>query len=105
MGLRIDLLGKFRVWRDDVQIEPEEWRTEKAKALLKILLTERRVFTQDELIEYLWPDFDPDKAAVNLRVRISELRHILEPDLERGSQSRYILTHPRATPSIPKPIS
>jgi len=93
MTLRIQLLGEFRLWRGPSPIDPKEWKTEKAKTLLKILLTKPgRVFTADELIEYLWPEADPARAAVSLRGRVSELRHILEPDLKRGSDSRYILT-------------
>lgn len=67
----------------------------KPKLLLKIFITHpSRVFffLQDELIELLWPERPPEAAAVNLRKRISELRKVLEPDLCRGSDSRYILT-------------
>jgi predicted ATPase/DNA-binding SARP family transcriptional activator len=60
---------------------------------LKILASERgRVFSTDELIEYLWPDDDLRSAASNLRGRIAELRKILEPSLGRGERSRYIVT-------------
>jgi DNA-binding SARP family transcriptional activator len=51
-----------------------------------------RVFSTDELIEYLWAGLDPRSAASNLRNRVAELRKILEPSLERGERSRYILT-------------
>ncbi len=45
-----------------------------------------------ELIEYLWPGLDPKSAASNLRSRVGELRHVLEPHLQKGSQSKYIVT-------------
>ncbi|MBI3660427.1 tetratricopeptide repeat protein [Candidatus Acetothermia bacterium] len=97
MGLRIQLFGNFQIWRDDELIPSEAWETKIAKSILKILLTEPgRVFSQDELLEYLWPDLDPKKASASLRVRLSELRHVLEPDLKRkkGTPSSYILTRP-----------
>jgi predicted ATPase/DNA-binding SARP family transcriptional activator/Tfp pilus assembly protein PilF len=67
----------------------------KPKTLLKIFVTHAgRLFSQDELIELLWPDAPADASAVNLRKRTSELRKALEPHLSRGSQSHYILTSP-----------
>ena len=79
--------------RDGQLLPPETWKNSKTQALLKILAGERgRVFSTDELIEYLWAELDLRSAASNLRNRVAELRRILEPPLERGEQSRYILT-------------
>ncbi|MFQ5794862.1 MAG: tetratricopeptide repeat protein [Candidatus Bipolaricaulia bacterium] len=95
MGLRVQLFGSFQLWRNDELIQPEAWRGHKAQALFKILLTEPgRPFTQDQLIDWLWPDTDPDKARHNLRSLITRVRRILEPELKRGPQSQYILTRP-----------
>ncbi|MFQ5796529.1 MAG: AAA family ATPase, partial [Candidatus Bipolaricaulia bacterium] len=95
MGLRVQLFGPFQLWRDDQLIQPETWRSEKAQALLKILLIDPgRTFTQDQLIDWLWPDADLDKAQQRLRTLVSQLRRILEPKLKRGTQSRYVLTRP-----------
>lgn len=92
--LKIELLGPFYVYRGNHLITAEEWRTDKNRDLLKILLTEPgRDFSQDELLERLWPEGDPKKTQKNLRARVSELRRILEPGLERGRDSRYIKTH------------
>lgn len=86
MALRISSLGTFEVWQEGQLIQ--DWKREKTKALFKILLCEPgRVFSQDELIEYLWPDLDPKSAASNLRSRVGELRHVLEPQLQKGSAS------------------
>jgi predicted ATPase/DNA-binding SARP family transcriptional activator len=91
MSLRICLFGTFEVWREGQFIQ--DWKREKTKTLFKILLCDPgRVFSQDELIEYLWPDLDPKSAASNLRSRVGELRHVLEPYLQKGSQSKYIVT-------------
>jgi tetratricopeptide (TPR) repeat protein len=91
MGLRIQLLGSFGVWRGK---KPVMWvKGEKPKLLLKILLTEPgRVFPHDELIEKLWPNRNSEAAATLLN-RVAELRRILQPGLKSGSNSRYILTH------------
>lgn len=95
MTLRVQLCGEFRVWRGKKDLTPTLARLGKPKTLLKIFVTHAgRFFSQDELIELLWPDAPADASAVNLRKRISELRRVLEPKLTRGSQSRYILTRP-----------
>ncbi|MBI3659058.1 winged helix-turn-helix domain-containing protein, partial [Candidatus Acetothermia bacterium] len=91
--LTIQLLGNFRLWRQDYLLSPESWPTTADKTLLKILAGERgRFFSQDKLIEHIWPDRDPAIAAANLRRRIAELRRVLEPRLHQGAQSQYILT-------------
>ncbi len=95
MGVQIFLFGRFAVCRDGHPLPPETWKNAKTKALLKILAGDRgRVFSADELIEYLWPgeELDVQSASSNLRNRVAELRKILEPTLSRGEQSHYILT-------------
>lgn len=94
MTLKIRCLGAFEVARDSLPIAETGWGREKTKALFKVLLSKPgRIFTQDQLIEYLWPGVSPQQAASNLRGRIGELRRALEPGLPKGTQSRYILTH------------
>ncbi len=92
-GVRLFLFGGFSLERDGQLVAPHAWKNAKTQALLKILASERgRVFSTDELIEYLWPGEELRSAASNLRSRVAELRKILEPTLVRGEQSRYILT-------------
>ena len=91
-GFQIRLLGRFEVWQEGKLLPPQAWPQRKTETLLKILLTDKgQVFSQDQLIEYLFPELELNKAADNLYRRISELRHMLEPDLKRGAQSQYIL--------------
>ncbi len=93
---KILLLGSFEIWREGKLVELSEWKNEKTKALLKILIGERgRVFSNDELIEWLWPDSSPVSAAGNLRARIAELRRWFEPHLKEANRSQYILTRPQ----------
>ena len=95
MTLRIQLFGGFRVWQDQQDLTPAFTHLGKPKDLLKIfVLHPGRVFTRDELIEWLWPEYAALTAEANLRKRISELRQTLEPSLPRGDASQYILTRP-----------
>ncbi|HEV8681402.1 MAG TPA: winged helix-turn-helix domain-containing protein [Actinomycetota bacterium] len=45
---------------------------------------------REVLTEALWPGADPATAARNLHVAISTLRHVLEPDLRKGTPSSLI---------------
>ncbi len=91
-GLKIDIFGEFRVSRGGILIGSEEWGRQKARSLLKLLLTRPGcVFSRDEIVEALWPDTSPEGAERSLRVTVSLLRRTLEPELEHGTDSRYIL--------------
>ncbi len=90
--LEISLFGEFRVWRGEELIRSEEWNRRKTRSLLKLLLVRPgRAFARDEILEALWPGVSPKAAERSLRVTVSLLRRALEPDLERGSDSRYVL--------------
>ena len=81
MALAICLLGPFEIRDGESSGKSLEWSRKQTQSLLKILLTERgRVFTDDQLIEYLIPEIDFDKGIANLKKRVSELRKTLEPD-------------------------
>lgn len=91
-SLKIHLFGEFQVLRGGVPIESGEWGRQKTRSLMKLLLTRSGgVFSRDEILEALWPDTSPEAAERSLRVTVSLLRRTLEPDLERGSDSHYIL--------------
>lgn len=89
--LKIKLFGEFGAWRGEVPIE--EWGGQKPRSLLKLLLTQPgRAFSKDEIVEALWPGVSLQDADRRLRITVSLLRRALEPDLGRGSDSRYVLS-------------
>ncbi len=91
--LRVQLLGRFAVWRSGTPIPAAEWRGQKTRDLRKVLLLAgQRFVAKDQLVEWLWPSAAPDAADANLRSAVSDLRRVLEPDLARGRNSTYIET-------------
>jgi DNA-binding SARP family transcriptional activator len=91
--LRIQLLGRFGVWRAGQAIPAAEWRGQKTRDLLKILLLAGGHYVaNDQLIDWLWPGAEPEAAEANLRSAISDLRRVLEPGRERGRESTYVQT-------------
>ncbi len=90
-GLRARLIGPFGAWRDGEPIAPSAWGRRRTQALFKLLACRRgQVLTQEQLVEWLFPDLAPDKALQNLHARVSELRRALEPGLRRGADSRFV---------------
>lgn len=90
--LRIYTLGQFTVSRDDEVIADSAWKRRKAKSLFKLLLaTSNHQLLKDQVLEWLWPNQDPIRAGNNLNYTLYVLRRILQPDLNKGSSSPYIL--------------
>ena len=90
-SLKINLTGEFQVWRGEELIGSREWGRQKTRSLLKLLLTRPdHIFPRDEILEALWPGVSPEAAERSLRVTVSLLRRVLEPDLGRGAESRFV---------------
>jgi two-component SAPR family response regulator len=91
-GLRVNCLGRFRVFKGKEEIPAENWRSKKAKILFKLLVHFRShgYVSKEVFMEHLWPEEDPDKTAKRFHVALTTLRRILEPNLERGQASAYL---------------
>jgi predicted ATPase/DNA-binding SARP family transcriptional activator len=86
--LHIQTLGPFKTWYQQGNLA---WPTYKSKALLQILLVEPGRFVPvDQILEYLWPHLTSQKAQNNLWVTVSQLRRVLQPDLQPRANSAYI---------------
>ncbi|MFI6815444.1 BTAD domain-containing putative transcriptional regulator [Nonomuraea sp. NPDC050328] len=90
--MRFGVLGPLTVWTgqgDQVRI-PEA----KVRALLADLLVHQGdPVSADRLIEDLWGDRPPGKPAGALRVKVSQLRKVLE-EAERGGRDRLAFRQP-----------
>jgi DNA-binding SARP family transcriptional activator len=75
----IHTLGVFRMLRDGVPVPTIEWKSKKARDLLKILVARRRATPRDQLMELLWPEVDPAVASNRLSVLLSTVRDVLQP--------------------------
>ena len=92
-SLQIRTLGRFEVFIDGVPIPEDRWPRRKAKELLKVLLTDPgRPFTFEQLVDALLPEADITTATNNIQARVSELRRVLEPELSRGRDSKYVVS-------------
>jgi DNA-binding SARP family transcriptional activator len=81
----------MRLMRDDVPFDAPELRRTRVRQLLTALVL-RPLLNRDHAIELLWPGLDPVKAARNMRVTLTYLRRLLEPDRSGGDASYHLRT-------------
>src|SRR5262245_45280143 len=80
-GLRVWLLGGFRVAVGSRIIAEAEWRLRKARNLIKVLaLAPRYRLHREQVMELLWPDLEPQAAVNSLHQTLYVARRILAAD-------------------------
>ncbi len=91
--LHIHLLGPVQVFRENGElVSGTLWKRIKVRALLAYLTLNRDSFIhREQLLDVLWPEQPYAAALQNLNSTIYRLRRSLEPDLKRGTDSRYVL--------------
>jgi DNA-binding SARP family transcriptional activator/FixJ family two-component response regulator len=90
VNLEFRLLGRVEVYRDG---QPVDVGGPKQRAVLaSLLLRLRRVVSVDQLIDDLWPEQPPARAAATVQVFVSQLRRALEPDRSRGEAPTVLVT-------------
>jgi len=88
--LSFRLLGRVEAWRGDTRVElggPKQ-----RAVLASLALRAGQVVSQDRLIDDLWPDDPPVRAAATVQVFVSNLRRALEPDRPRGAPATVLAT-------------
>jgi DNA-binding SARP family transcriptional activator/CheY-like chemotaxis protein len=90
VSLEFRLLGRVAVHRNG---EPVDVGGPKQRAVLaSLLLRVRRVVSVDQLIDDLWPEDPPARAAATVQVFVSQLRRALEPERSRGEAAAILVT-------------
>ena len=88
----VQTFGDFKVRLDGVEIDMTGWRSKKAVDLLAYLILKFPLSVHKEiLIEYLWPEVDPEVGSRRLHHVISELRRYLEPGAARYTREQYLI--------------
>jgi DNA-binding SARP family transcriptional activator/tetratricopeptide (TPR) repeat protein len=78
--LAIQCLGGFAVLRDGEAVTVSEWKSRKARDLVKVLISrEGRPVHRSVLVDLLWPDEDPTRTGSRLSVTLSTARAVLDP--------------------------
>ncbi|MCP3935724.1 MAG: hypothetical protein GY708_10170 [Actinomycetia bacterium] len=83
--LAVNALGPIEIMRDSCTVRDGDWaRRVRVRELLGVLV-EQRSTARSAAAAMLWPELSTDKASSNLRVTLSLLQGVLEPD--RGADT------------------
>ena len=88
-SMEILVLGPLEIRRGDRVVDAPELRRSRVRQLLELLVVEPSV-RRERILDLLWPDMAPDKAAGNLRVTLAHLRRLLEPDRGPGDPGFHL---------------
>ena len=89
--LAIRCFGPFAVIRGGTPLEKTAWPRGAPRRLFQYLLVQDRPVHREEIIEHLWPDVEPRRGANQLRVALTHLRRVLEPDRPARQPSHLVL--------------
>jgi two-component SAPR family response regulator len=81
--------GEFKTLVNNKQIPNKDWNGYKTKLALIFILHNKQGVTKEKLAEILYPETDITRTAIN--VILTRLRKAIEPNLNKNSQSKYIL--------------
>jgi DNA-binding SARP family transcriptional activator len=87
--LDISVLGPLAIAIDGIPVTGSALRRSRVRTLLA-LLTVHGAVTRDLAIDLLWPEHDAAGGARNLRVTLTYLRQLLEPDRPAGEASFHV---------------
>jgi DNA-binding SARP family transcriptional activator len=90
--LDLRLLGTVELRRDGVLVEAPEWRRERVRSLLAHLVL-RKSASRESVAADLWPTLDVDAQSRNLRVTLTYLLRVLEPDRSERDASFFVRPH------------
>ena len=90
-SLWVRTLGGFKLWRGDEEIEPQQWKREKSRQLFQLLVANRnRWIHRDLIVNVLWGNQSIENSDNYLKVVLSTLNQVLEPDRPKGSTSFFV---------------
>src|SRR5687767_11430267 len=100
-GVRIDLLGRFRVTIGGDEVAADAWRARRAGELVQFLaLADGHHLTRDQVVEGLWPHLTARAGAANLRKAAYHARQALASSdavVLRGGQVALFPSRPVET--------
>jgi DNA-binding SARP family transcriptional activator len=91
----IRTLGRLAVEVDGVVVEEAAWPTASRRLLELLLSLPAGQATALQAAQLLWPRHLPRSARNSFNVALHELRKVLEPHLQSGSESHYVVREGR----------
>lgn len=88
-GVSLHVLGALDLRRDGVPAREQHWTRRRVRELAAMLAIHGRV-SRSVAAESLWPNLGADKAQANLRVTLSYLQQVIEPDRRDRAEAFFI---------------
>jgi DNA-binding SARP family transcriptional activator len=87
---RVEMFGRLSVKVGDRVIADRDWRKGKARTLFAMLVLNcGRDLSRDQILEYLWPDMDEERARNNFYVIWSAMKSALSPEADKNTPCPY----------------
>jgi LuxR family maltose regulon positive regulatory protein len=90
--LELRLLGPVELARDGALVDAPDWRRERVRSLLAYLVLHGTA-SRSEIADALWPRLDAEAQSRNLRVTLTYLLRVLEPDRGQRDASFFVRQH------------
>lgn len=90
--LELRLLGPVELRRAGVPVASPDWRRARVRSLLAHLVVHGSA-TRDRLADDLWPDLNAHAQSRNLRISLTYLLRVLEPDRADREASFFVRSH------------
>jgi LuxR family transcriptional regulator, maltose regulon positive regulatory protein len=89
--LRIQTLGRFRIWLGSTRIDEKDWQRGKSRELLELFVTKQnKLIPKEEIYQFLWPDQDEENANKSFKVALNALLKTIEPNRKARADSFFI---------------
>jgi len=87
--IRIQTLGQFRLWRNNIKVKSKEWSRDKTVQLLQYLVSNRNrnALHKEKIMDHLWEDGD-DR---DFKVALHGINKVLEPKRASRVEPKYII--------------
>ena len=88
-AVRLNVLGPIELRVGDALSTDSHWNRERVRSLLIFLAINGRA-QREQILDALWPHLDPVAADRNLRVTLTYLHQLLEPDRRSGEAPFFV---------------
>lgn len=89
VAVGVEFLGSPRFVVDGDAVDSPNWRRLRVRQLLACLVVQRSIRRQ-RVADLLWPDATEESASSNLRMTLTYLQSLLQPDRDRGHAPWFI---------------
>ncbi len=100
---RVRMFGGLSVKVGDRLVADRDWRKRKARLLFAMLaLNSGQDLPRDQVLEYLWPHMDDERARNNFYVVWSSMKSALSPDADKNTPCPYVDNSTGMCRSVPE---